>query len=201
MYNTDQVKKVTVNCRVASHRSTGESTGYQNRKATLTLEYRPDSSDWITSESTSVDINEFETHVLQVSKTLTQANYDIAVSLTTEDREGTFTSGSIDYEYDQRGKLGTALDVTLSPEFTSAQSATYDITINNHELSGWEITRIEYTATVDINIVVKNLLYSNSSTGSNGVIKGRARVKLPGKKAGTTTASEVMRLTSDSSRH
>ncbi|WP_257293625.1 hypothetical protein [Endozoicomonas sp. YOMI1] len=175
VYNTDQVKKVTVNCRVASHRSTGESTGYQNRKATLTLEYRPDGSDWITSESTSVDINEFETHVLQVSKTLTQANYDIAVSLTTEDREGTFTSGSIDYEYDQRGKLGTALDVTLSPEWY-AESATYDITINNHELSGWEITRIEYTATVDINIVVKNLFYS-ATTG--GLIKGRVRVKLP----------------------
>ena len=191
VYNTDQVKKVTVNCRVASHRSTGESTGYQNRKATLTLAYRPDGSDWISSESASVDINQFETHVLQVSKTLPQANYDIAVSLTTEDREGTFTSGSIDYEYDQRGKLGTALDVTLSPEGTSSKSATYDIAINNHQLSGWEITRIEYTATVDINILVKNLLYSNSTYGSRAVIKGRVRVKLPDGAGGHQTYEET----------
>ncbi|MGI2030637.1 hypothetical protein, partial [Endozoicomonas acroporae] len=73
-YDTDQVKKVTVKGRVASSRSTGSGGTWQNRKVTMTLKYRPDNRDWIDGESVTVDIDQFTTHDLEISQTLTQGN-------------------------------------------------------------------------------------------------------------------------------
>ncbi|WP_422450823.1 MULTISPECIES: hypothetical protein [unclassified Endozoicomonas] len=185
-YDTDQVKKVTVKGRVASSRSTGSGGTWQNRKVTMTLKYRPDNRDWIDGESVTVDIDQFTTHDLEISQTLTQGNYDVGVQFFAEDREGTFNSGEVTYDYKNEDWGGNDWQKTLSPN-GSAQTVRHNIAINNPALTGWEITKILFFARVDIRLEIRNLYLYESKVWGNDIAKGRARVRIPDDVGGYNT--------------
>ncbi|WP_422491488.1 hypothetical protein [Endozoicomonas sp. ALE010] len=185
-YDTDQVKKVTVKGRVASSRSTGSGGTWQNRKATITLKYRPDNRDWIDGESVTVDIDQFTTHDLEISQTLTQGKYDVGVQFFAEDREGTFNSGEVTYDYKDEDWGGADWQKTLSPT-NFAQTVRHSIAINNPALPGWEITKIQFYARVDIRLEVRNLYLHESTVWGSDIAKGRARVRIPDDVGGYNT--------------
>ncbi|MGO0305901.1 phage tail tip fiber protein [Endozoicomonas acroporae] len=181
------LKKVTVNNRAASRRHTGSGNSYQNRKVTLALEYRPVGGSWTSGGSTSVNISQFNTHGLQVSKSLSQGTYDIAVVLTAQDRSGTFTSGVLQYDYTQANKAGSNWSKVLeSPpgKWEYHQDYSQSITIGNPALSGWEITRIDYSARVQFTIKARTTYDGNWIM--NGKVPGEAYIEVPNGSGGVT---------------
>ena len=181
------LKAVTVNGRAASTRHSGSGNTWQNRQVTMTLEYRSDGGSWISAGSTAVDINQFNTHALQLNKSLTQGTYDVAVTLSAADRSGTFTSGSLEYDYQQASKSGSGWTETLyTPHGQSSydQTRTRNISIDSYALSGWEITRIDYSAKVAFTIKARTGYDGNWST--NRKISGEAYIEVPDGNGGVT---------------
>ncbi|MBO9483803.1 hypothetical protein [Salinisphaera sp. G21_0] len=182
--NISNLKGVTVYCRAASFRRTSGTT-YNNRKVTVYLDYKlSSSSSWSVGGSEVVNIDKFTTHSMSLGKALSQNKYDIRVRFVAADRSGTFSDGNPTYDYTQANKTGSSWSKTNEPT-GSARTQTQFITINNHALSGWEITRIDYRATVDITLKVRNLFTRNSSSGS--MFRGKARVRIPNSSGGHST--------------
>ncbi|MGO0305035.1 phage tail tip fiber protein [Endozoicomonas acroporae] len=174
------LKNITVHGRAASSRHSGSGNTWQNRQATMTLEYRTGSGSWIGAGSTAVNINQFNTHALQLSKSLTQGTYDIAVTLSATDRSGTFASGALEYDYQQASKSGSSWTETLyTPrgKYSSAKTLTRNISIDSYALSGWEVTRIDYRATVAFTIKARTGY--DGSWITNNKIPGEAYIEVP----------------------
>ena len=175
------LKAVTVNGRAASTRHSGSGNTWQNRKVTMALEYRTGGGSWISAGSTAVDINQFNTHALQLNKSLTQGTYDIAVTLSAADRSGTFTSGALEYDYQQASKSGSGFNFDSDSLSFGAYGTKYqNVAIANPALSGWEITRIDYQYALNIELSVR--CRSSSSFGGSFTDRDRtglARVKVP----------------------
>ncbi|WP_419831808.1 hypothetical protein [Endozoicomonas atrinae] len=175
----DQVKKVTLKGRVASQRSTGSGGTWQNRKVNVTLRYRQQWGEWIDGETVAVDIGQFTTHDIELSQTMTQGRYEVGLYFLAEDREGTFNSGSVTYDYRDENKIANPYQKTLSPS-GSAQTFRHTISIGDPQIgSGWEINRILYFAKVGIRLEVRNLYRYDSKAWGQDKVKGRARVRLP----------------------
>ncbi len=175
----DQVKKVILKGRVASQRSTGSGGTWQNRKVNVILRYRQPWGEWIDGETVAVDIEQFTTHDIELSQTMTQGRYEVGLYFLAEDREGTFNSGSVTYDYRDENKIANPYQKTLSPS-GSAQTFRHTISIGDPQIgSGWEINRILYFAKVDIRLEVRNLYRYDSKAWGQDKVKGRARVRLP----------------------
>ena len=178
---------VVVYGRGASSRHTGSGNTWQNRKVTMKLEYRSSGGGWINAGSSSVDINQFNTHALQVSKSLAQGNYDIAVTFSAADRSGTFTSGALEYDYTQSNKTGAGWSKTLyAPpgRFEYSKKHTQYISLDSYALSGWEATRIDYRAKVLFTIKARTGYDGNWIT--NNKKPGEAYIEVPDGKGGVT---------------
>ncbi len=139
----------------------------------MQLEYRGTGGGWINAGSSSVDINQFNTHALQVSKSLAQGNYDIAVTFSAADRSGTFTSGALEYDYTQSNKTGAGWSKTLyAPpgRFEYSKKHTRYISLDSHALSGWEVTRIDYSAKISFTIKARTA-YDGSFITNNSTLE------------------------------
>jgi len=179
----DNVQGITVFCRAGSSRHTGSGNTYQNRQVSMTLYYRTVGGDWLNGGSTTTSINRFDTHTLQVNKSLGKNTYEFAVQFTADDRTGTFTSGELEYDYTQANRSGTPWTLTNSP--TQYASTKREYIYIDETLTGWEVTRIDYSVTADITLNVRNLFTDKSSFGK--VFQGVARVRLPDGLGGLTT--------------
>ena len=178
------LKGATVSTRAASFRRTTGTT-YNNRKITVILDYKLSSgSTWAVGATEEVNIDRFTTHSVDLTVSLPENTYDLRVRFIAVDRSGTFSDGNPTYEYTNAGKTGTPWTKTHEPT-GGARTESQFITINNHTLSGWEITRIDYSATVDIVLKVRNLYDRDNSNGN--LFKGKARVKVPDGNGGHST--------------
>ncbi len=170
---------VVVNGRAASSRHSGSGNTWQNRQVTMSLQYRSAGGSWISAGSSSVDINQFNTHALQVSKSLTQGTYDLAVTYSANDRSGTFTSGALEYDYTQSNRTGTDFNYEIRSD-TTYGTKYQRVEISSPNFSGWEITRIEYQYMLSVQMWVR--CRSSTSLGGPWTDKNRpglARVKVP----------------------
>ena len=179
MTGVNDLKSVTVDGRAASSRHSGSGNTWQNRQVTMTLEYRTGGGSWISGGSSSVNISQFNTHAVQVSKTLTQGTYDIAVTFAASDRSGTFTSGALEYDYTQSNRTGSDFNYEIRSD-TTYGTKYQSVEISSPAFSGWEITRIEYQYTLSVQLWVR--CRSSTSLGGPWTDKNRpglARVKVP----------------------
>lgn len=173
--NISNLKGVTVYCRTASYRRTTGTT-YQNRQVTVYLDYKlSSSSTWSVGDSEVVSINQFTTHTVQLSKTLSQNQYDLRVRFVAADRSGTFNDGNPTYDYTSRPANGTPHSKTYSYLGNSDQYKKVNIGIDMPGMSGWEVTSIAYRYVADMTIRVRYRYYQFSSDKR----LGRVRVKLP----------------------
>lgn len=178
---------VVVNGRGASSRHSGSGNTWQNRQVNMSLQYRSAGGSWINAGSSSVDINQFNTHALQVSKSLTQGTYDLAVTFSANDRSGTFTSGALEYDYQQANKAGSNWSKVLespSNKYFYHQTFNQTISIGSPAQSGWEITRIDYSARVQFTIKARTTYDGNWIT--NNKIPGEAYIEVPNGSGGVT---------------
>lgn len=134
------------NIRYKEVRRTESGIATNGQQVTMALEYRPSGGSWISGGSSTVSINQFNTHGLQVHKSLSTGNYDLAVVMTAADRSGTFTSGAVEYEYTTFTRPHSSITLTDSQVTTTGQSQEIKFSLPN--MPGWELTKVVYTARV-----------------------------------------------------
>lgn len=177
--NITNLQAITVYGRAASRRHTGSGNSYQNRKVTMYLYYRVSgTSNWISAGTTAVNVNQFNTHTLSLSKSLSTGQYDIRVRFIAADRSGTFTSGDVSYEYTERSASGSGWTVSKNGP-NSGLNENHNITVSTPSMSGWEVTRIDYSFVADITLRARTLYASSYETNVDNNSKGYAEVTIP----------------------
>ena len=168
------LKGATVYTRCGSYRRANGTT-YQNRQVTVYLEYKASSSSsWALGASRVVNVNQFTLHSLSLNKTLRTGQYDVRVRFVAADRSGTFSSGSVTYQYAARPASGSPAKTTYSYNGNSDQYPTVSMGVSMPGMPGWEVINIDFQYIVDITIRVRNGI-----NWGGDVRTGIARVKLP----------------------
>ncbi len=140
---------ITVSGTLNSSRGTGTSSNYYYRQATVRLYYRISGGSWAYTTKTIAHGGDLTTDDFTITKSsLTSGTYEYYIYISWADAGGTFTSGSVQYEYDEDKVENTdtgALSYSQrSYDGSVSDTQTFDLPSYSAP-SGWEIYNVSYS--------------------------------------------------------